>query len=365
MWKRLLLMMLVLGVVFGGIFGFQAFKNKMMGEYFATMKPPPVTVSATLAEAQTWSPLLTTIGTLKAIQGVQVSTETPGMISQIYFKAGQQVAAGDLLVQLDDSADRAQLGGLQAEQVLAAANYARQRKLVQQQVVSKGDFDTTEASLRNSEAQVANKQALIAKKAIRAPFAGTLGVRRVNLGEYLAPGAPVVELQALDPIWVEFSLPEQAFHRVKLGQSVKIQVDAVAEQSFTGNISAIDVRINESSRNFLIQATLANPDRLLLPGMFAQVAVAMPIQENVVTLPVTAVEFKLYGDSVFLIKETGKDSAGQPLLTVTRQYVVPGEQRGNLVAIKEGVKPGDWVVTSGQLKLQNDSQVLIDNSVKL
>lgn len=361
----MLWMIAFLGLLFGGIFGFQAFKNKMMAAHFATFQPPPATVSAAHAEALIWHPVLNSIGTVKAIQGVRVSSESAGIIREIRFQAGDQVNKGDLLVQLDDSEDRARLRGLQAELALAKANYERERKLIEQHAVSRGDFDTREATLRNAEAQVASMEAAIAKKAIRAPFTGTLGMRLVNLGGYLAPGAPIVELQTLNPVWIEFSLPEQMLRQTSLGQTVRARADALPEQALEGKITAIDMKINEATRNVLLQATLDNPENRLLPGMFAQVEVILPVQENVVTVPITALEYNLYGDSVFLIKETGKDEKNQPILTVTRQSVVPGEQRGDRVAIREGLQAGDWIVTSGQLKLQNGSRVAIDENAKL
>ncbi len=359
-------MILFLGLVFGAVFGFQAFKNKMMQDYFANYTQPPVTVSATHAEQQQWHPTLQAIGNVRAIEGVTVSAEVPGVVRKIHFEAGQQIKTGELLVQLDDSEEQATLRGLRASLELARANYQRERKLVEQHAISRGDFDSVQADMRNRQAEVESMEAVIAKKAVRAPFAGTLGLRQVDVGQYLAPGAPIVELQALDPVWVEFTLPEQDFHQVKTGQTVRVKADALPDQTFEGNISAVDIKVNEASRNFTIQATLPNPDRLLLPGMFTRVEVIMPIEDRVVSLPVTAVEYRLYGDSVFLLKETEEtNDQGQKVYTVSRQYVETGEQRGDRVAILKGVEPGDYVVTSGQLKLNNDSKAVVDENVKL
>ncbi len=365
MTKRFIIVGLILVLVIGGLIGFNIFRNRMIEAYFANMRPPPVTVSATEAQAATWQEYLTTTGTLEAVRGVNVSPEVDGIVTAISFSPGQEVAEGDLLVQLDDAIERSNLAIYQAQRVLARNNLERARPLLQRGNMSQAEFDRQSSALDEAEARIRNTQATIDRKQIRAPFAGVVGIRQINLGQYLTPGTAVVDLQALSEMHVDFTVPEQQVAHLAVDMPVTITVGAYADRGFEGRITGIDPSINRQSRTLRVQATLPNPERRLLPGMFATVRVHLPAQQNVVTVPQTAVAYSLYGDSVFVVRQTGQDEQGHPVLTVSQQFVRVGDRRDNLAAILDGLAAGDRVVTSGQLRLQNGATVVIDNSVAL
>ncbi|MDQ5910759.1 MAG: rane fusion protein multidrug efflux system [Pseudomonadota bacterium] len=373
--KRMIIMLVGLGAVFGALFGFQIFKDRLIKQVLGDYLSAPVTISATPAIAQTWTPSLSAVGSLVAVQGVDVSAETSGLVQSIHFESGQEVKQGQLLVQQDDDVEQGDLLNYQAQLNLAQTTYRRNQDLILRKIISQSDFDQSSATLKQAEAAVARVKGLIDIKKIQAPFSGRLGIRQVNLGQYLAPGGVVANLQTLRPIYVNFSLPERYLEQVTLNQPFTIKVEGHPNDTFTGKVTAISAQIDEQTRTLAIQGTLPNTDLNLYPGMFASVNLLLPQQQNIVTVPQTAIASALYGDSVFMVepdpdppKDTGTDGKSPksgPTFIVNRRYVTVGEQRGNQVAITKGLKVGEQVVTSGQLKLKNGARVLIDNSVKL
>ncbi|MEJ2346778.1 MAG: efflux RND transporter periplasmic adaptor subunit [Gammaproteobacteria bacterium] len=356
--KRLIIVLLALIVVFGGIFGWKYFIGMKMAEMFSRPHPPAVVSSATV-EQQDWQPYLRAVGSVVAHRGVYVSNQLDGQVRDIDFQSGQTVQKDDVLVQLDDSVDRAQLAGLVADQQLAEVEFRRQARLIKQKSTSQADYDRAKASLDKAKALVAAQRARIDKLAVRAPFSGVLGIRQVDLGQYLKAGSQIVSLQALDPIYVDFSLPERYLSQLAEKQQVLVQVPAYPGRTFDGGISVVSAKVDQATRNVQVRATLVNPDQVLRPGMFAEVRVALPARSNVLTVPRTAITYNPYGDSVFLIEH--KDGK----LVVQRKQVETGDTRDGRVEITKGLKLGDQVVAAGQVKLRNGQPVKIDNSVKL
>lgn len=372
MLKRMTIMVLILAIIFGGMFWFLGyFKPKMVNQYFANFQPPPATVSSATATTNSRIPFLESTGSVVAVQEVVVTSEVAGPVESINFQSGQNVEAGTLLVKLDTAVDQAELKGLIASGKLAEANFKRDKQLIERKAVSSLNYETSVAGLRNAEASIESQKATISKKSIRAPFSGKLGIRQVNLGEYLQAGTPIVSLQALDKVYVDFHLPEQHFSEAKIGQKVLIKVAAWPERAFSGSVTAIDARISEATRNFTVQATLDNPDHALLPGMFSEVQLITGDARALITVPEQAVERKLYGTSVFVISEktpdaeTSEEQSSEPELTVNRRYVQTGLSIDGLVEITSGLEAGEQVVVAGQLKLQNGSRVVINNTVEL
>ncbi|NIR58394.1 MAG: efflux RND transporter periplasmic adaptor subunit [Gammaproteobacteria bacterium] len=356
--KRLVLVVLALAVVFGGIFGWKLYTLQKLQAKMA-QPPPPATVAATEVERETWQPYLRAVGTMVATHGVHVNNEVAGQVSEIAFESGTRVERGEQLIELDDSVDRAELRGLVAERRLAELQHERIRRLRERNMSSAAELDQAEAGLERLEAQIEAKRALIRKKTVRAPFDGLLGIRQINLGEYLAPGARIVQLQALDPIHVDFSLPEREFRKIATGQKVLLDVDAYPGEVFEGEITALSPGIDTDTRNVRVRATLANPDGRLRPGMFAQVRARLPAREQVLTVPRTSISYNPYGDMVFVVEERD----GQ--LIAQQRQVETGEVREGRVEITNGVEAGERVVKAGHQKLRNGQPVKIDNSVAL
>ena len=358
MTKRMVLVLLALGLVLGAMFGWKYYQSQKMAA-LASMPPPPATVSAAEVQTEAWQTYLTAVGSLVATQGILVTTEVAGKVSAIHFESGQQVAAGTLLLQLDDSIDRAELEGIVAERRLADLQHKRRKELLETKTISRSDVDEARLRLENATAQLAAKQAMIAKKRITAPFNGWLGIRQVDLGEYLQPGAAIVPLEALDPIYVDFSLPERHLDQIPVGQPVEIEVQAFPGEIFTGQVSAVNPGIDPGTRSLRVRATLENSQARLHPGMFAEVRTLLPQRPAVLTLPQTAITYNPYGDSVFMIQE---DASGSH---VQRRQVETGEVRNGRVEIVRGLQTGDRVVSAGQVKLRNDQAVVVDNSITL
>ncbi len=352
---RLIAVLVLLGLVFGGIFYWKQ-QRQLLAEQMR-QPPPPATVAVTEVRSESWKPRLNAVGTVSATQGIFVTNEVAGIVREIVFASGQKIKAGEVLVRLEDSVDVADLRGLQAERDLARIKFKRLAKLVRERSVSQSDYDEAKAELDSAEAKVASKRALIDKKSIRAPFDGTLGIRSVDVGEYLAPGAQLVPLQALEPVYVDFSLPERHFAKLYSAQPVEVRVTARPGQVFQGDVTAINPGVEEATRSIRVQATLANREQLLRPGMFAEVGVLLPQRDQVVTLPRAAITYTPYGDSVFLAVE--KD--GQ--LQAERRQVKTGVIQQGRVEVLGGLQPGDRVVLAGQVKLRNEQAVQIDNQV--
>jgi len=364
MTKRMVIMLIAVAIVFGGIFGFQAFKASMIKKFMTAMGSPPQTVSAAKAGYSAWQPRLEAIGTLRAVKGADLSLDVPGVVASISFNSGDDVEQGAPLLKLRVEDDLAKLESLQAMAELSEIVNQRDQKQFKMQAVSQATLDTDAANLKNAKAQVVQQQAIIDKKFLRAPFAGHLGIRAVDLGQYLAAGTVIVTLQALDPIFVDFFLPQQAVDQVRLGQSVTVKIDAFKDQTFAGEISAINPKVDAGSRNVQIRATLKNPDHKLLPGMYATVDIATGAPQSYITLPQTAISFNPYGDTVYVVDSKAVDTAGKPPQLIARQtFVTTGPTRGDQVAVLKGIDEGDLIVTAGQIKLHNGSTVLIDNSI--
>lgn len=358
MTKRFIIVLAALIVVFGGIFGWKAFVAMKMGEFMSRPRPPAVVASAKV-KSQTWQPYLRTVGSLTARDGVEVSSQVAGKIRAINFKSGQTVKKGDVLVQLDDTVDKATLKGLIAEEQLAEVEYRRQSRLLKQRSTSKSAYDTAEANLNKAKAAVETERARLAHMAVRAPFSGALGIRQVDLGQYIKAGNPIVSLQALDPIYVDFTLPERYLAKLSKQEQVLVSVQAFPKTTFKGQITAISADVQKATRNVQVRASLDNPAEKLHPGMFAEVRVVMPARKGVLTVPRTAITYNPYGDAVFVIEHKGGK------LIVKNRQVETGESRDGRVEILKGLKDGDEVVAAGQVKLRNGAPVKINNSVKL
>ena len=360
--KRMVIMLVAVAVVLGGFFGFQAFKAAMIKKVISAMRAPPQTVSAAKAGYSQWQPQIEAVGSLRAVKGADLSLEAPGVVDSITFNSGDDVKQGALLLKLRSDDDAAKLQSLQATAELSQITYNRDLKQFKIQAVSQATLDSDAANLKNAKAQVAEQQAVLDKKSLRAPFAGHLGIRAVDVGQYLAPGTTIVTLQALDPIFLDFFVPQQAVDRIRIGQAVTAKIDAFADQTFSGEISAINPKIDASTRNIQIRATLKNPDHKLLPGMYATIGIATGTPHNYITLPQSAITYNPYGDSVYVVdKKAG--ASGKPQLFARQTFVTTGARRGDQVAVLKGVNEGDMIVTAGQIKLHNGSPISIDNSI--
>lgn len=370
---RWILMLVGVVVVFGGVFFVKGFFAKQTNNFFDNMPQPAVAVSTYAARTERWSSSGEAVGTFVAVNGTDVTTEAGGVVRSIEFDAGQPVAAGAVLVRLNTANEDATLKALQASAQLARVQADRWQKLSRDQLVSKDDAQQKLTAAATAQAQVEAQRALVAQKTIRAPFSGVLGIRKVNLGQYVAPGTAVVSLQQLDPIYLDFSLPEQEIGKMVVGTRIRASVDALPGQVFEGEVTAIEPQVDADTRNFKVQATLPNPDRAVRPGGFAKVGFDLGGARDVVVIPQTAVSFNPYGNAVFVVskvkrKPGEKDMQGKPLtgdkFVVTQRFVKTGATRGDLIAVTDGLKPGEQVVTSGLLKLRNDAEVTINNDVQ-
>ena len=362
--KRMLIMLIGVGFLFGGIFAYKAFVSYKMKKSMSAAQAPPVTVSAIKAVYVPWQPQLKAVGSLRAVRGVDVTSEIAGLVQAIHFKSGDKVKADQLLVQLNADSDMALLHSLEAAAELADTVYERDKKQYEVQAVSKATLDADAADLKVKRAQVKQQAAIVEKKSIRAPFSGRLGISTVNPGQYINPGDKVVTLQSLDKIYIDFYLPQQELSRIFLSQPVVVTTDTYPGRAFSGKITAVNPKVDPDTRNFRVEATISNPKHELLPGMYASVEVKAGEIQSYLTLPQTAVTFNPYGETVFIIEETGKGPDGKPLLIVRQAFVTVGPTRGDQIAILKGINENDTVVTSGQIKLKNGSRVIINNQVQ-
>jgi membrane fusion protein (multidrug efflux system) len=362
--KHMIIMLIIVGGIFGGIFGYQGFQSYMMKKYMSASPEPAVQVSAVKAASEEWQEQIQAVGTLRAVRGVDVASETAGVIQSVHFKSGDNIKAGQLLVQVNADADIAQLKVLAASAELAESVYERNKKQLLAQAVSKASLDVDAADLKGKKAQVAQQQAQVNKKTIRAPFAGRLGISSVNSGQYLNQGDKIVTLQALDSIYIDFYLPQQELSRLLPGQEVAVVTDTYPDKKFKGKISAISPKVDPQTRNVQIEAIVANPRHELLPGMYATTKVRAGAAKRYLTVPRTAVTFNPYGETVYIAEAKGAAKDGKPSLFVRQTFVTMGPARGDQVAIVKGIKEGDLIVTSGQLKLRSGSQIIINNQVQ-
>jgi membrane fusion protein (multidrug efflux system) len=352
-------LLLLVGVL-GGIKGLQIGRMIAQGSQF---RPPPETVTTAGVRADDWETLITAVGSLEAVQGVTVTAELSGKIVQIAFEPGSRVAAGDLLVQQDTASEAAQLRAAEASAALARTNLERAAKLLTTHTISRSEYDNFDAQYKQAAAQVDNVRAVIAKKTIRAPFAGRLGIRLVNLGQIINEGEPIVSLQSLDPIFANFLLPQQQVGAISAGLTVRIDTDGLGAGEMEGRITAINPLVDAATRNIRVQATVANPGERLHPGMFANVAVVLPESTPVLAVPATAVLYAPYSDSVFVLEASTDERTGEPVTRVRQQFVRLGEKRGDFVAALSGVQAGDRVVSTGVFKLRNGQTVVVDNTL--
>jgi membrane fusion protein (multidrug efflux system) len=363
MTKRMIVMLICVGILFGGIFGYKAFKSYMIGKYIGALKNPTVTVSAKKVDYQSWQPQLHAAASLRAVRGVDVTTEITGLVRAICFKPGADVKEGQLLVELIDDTDMARLRSLEANAGLAKTVYRRDRAQYAIRAVSKAVVDSDAANLKSTEAQVEEQAAVVEKKTIRAPFSGRLGISQINIGQHLNPGDKIVTLQTLSPIYVDFYVPQQQVAQLSVGQAILMEADMAPAKIFRGKITTINPKVEVETRNVEVEATVLNPQCQLLPGMFTNVLVKTGKPEQFLTLPQAAISYNPYGDIVYVIKEKGKDDKGKPILTVMQTFVTVGKTRGDQVSVLKGLNKGDLVVTGGQLKLKNGSRVVINNSI--
>ena len=361
--RRMLLMLAVVAAVIAGL-GFMKYRQVETAVHAAAnFQPPPEAVTSIVAKQEHWPATMSVIGTMEAVQGVTVSADLPGVVAKINFQSGQFVNKGDVLVELDTRQEVSQLAALEAQRDLAKINYDRSQELNKQGVISRQEYDRAIADHKQTEANVAETQATIERKTIRAPFSGVLGIRKVNLGQYLAAGAAIVPLQSLNPIYVDFGVPQQESAKVRVGSTLQVVSEDLGGRQFNGRVTALDSLVDQTTRNFQVQATLPNPDGKLKPGMFVQVQFGIGTARDVVTLPASAISYAPYGDSVFVISEI-KDPKGQTYKGVRQQFVKVDGSRGDQVAVVSGINPGDEVVTSGVFKLRNGAAVTINNKVQ-
>ncbi|UZE22547.1 efflux RND transporter periplasmic adaptor subunit [Pseudomonas sp. B21-056] len=369
--RRMLIMLGVVLLVVLLLAGYKAFSVYQQIQSFSVPKPP-VSVAVASAAEQSWQNRLPTVGSLKALQGVDLSLEIAGTVQKLLFQSGQKVKAGQPLLQLDSEVESALLETAEADLGLSQLDFGRGRQLVGSQAISKGEFDRLSAQLKKNQATVNQLKASLDKKRIVAPFSGTIGIRQVDVGDYLASGTVIATLQDLSSLYVDFYVPEQTVPKLAVAQAVNVGVSAYPGQTFVGTISAINPKVEDSTRNVLVRATLANPDGRLLPGMFANLQVILPDVAAGIVVPESAVTYTLYGNSMYVVtqKKTAdgnveKDDKGQPVLIAERRFVETGERRDGQVLVTKGVQSGEQVVTAGQIKLDNGTPIAISDDKTL
>ncbi len=387
---RSILLPIGAAVLFGGLLFVKSYGDKQMNAMFDNMPQPPVTVSAAEVERARWPQEVHAVGTFAAVNGTDLATEVGGIVEAIGFENGASVKAGEVILRLDTDIDIAQLKALKAAARLAAIELERVQRLYDSKSISKAEVDVRQSQADQARARVAAQRARIAQKTLTAPFDGVLGIRKVNLGQYVEAGVPIVSLQSLDPIFLNFMLPEQRLADIAVGREVAARVDAFPAETFKGTVTAIEPEVDRQTRNFMVQASVENPDHRLRPGMFAKVELEYGEPQDVLAVPQTAISFNPYGNSVYVIRQAdkvGQAQGGQPaaanrpapaddeeaapqaaesppVLTATQRFVRTGARRGDLIAIVEGLEAGERVATSGLLKLRNDAVVNINNSVR-
>ncbi|HEX9078777.1 MAG TPA: efflux RND transporter periplasmic adaptor subunit [Desulfuromonadaceae bacterium] len=358
--KRIIIALIGLVILVAALAGIKALQIKAMIDQGKKMVPPPETVTATAARTESWETALTAVGSLTAVQGVNIAAELAGKVVQIAFTPGASVRKGDLLIRQDTSSEEAQLPGAMAQATLAKSVLDRDVKLLAKKIISQADYDTALANYQQAVAQADNIRATIAKKTIRAPFAGRLGIRQVNLGQILREGDQIVTLQSLDPIYVNFSLPQQELSSLHQGLPVRVTCDALPDVTVEGRVTAMNPLVDADTRNIQVQATVANKGERLRPGMFVNTAVGLPVRRSVLVIPSTAVLYNPYGDSVFIVADDKEHKGGKVL---RQQFVRLGEKRGDFVAVTSGLKGGELIVSTGVFKLRNGQTAVVDNKL--
>ncbi len=366
--KRMIWMVFGVGLLFAAIFGYHMFGNYMMKKYLASQGHPPATVTAMTVDYEQWQPQLSAVGSLRAVQGVNISAEVGGQVARVHVHSGQQVKKGDLLLELSHADELARLHALQADAKLAEISFKRDKAQLTAKAISRAVFDTSSASLKRTQAAVLQQQALIAKKMIKAPFAGHLGIVSVNPGQYLNPADVITTLQNTGALFVDFFLPQKELGGLTIGQTLTVRSDAWPELRFNGRISAINSAVDAATRNVRIEGRIDQhidqPQRKLHPGMFVKLTVAKGSEQRYLTLPQTAISYNTYGATVFIARKSKQGDAKNPALEAQQEFVSLGDTRGDQVAILSGLKQGDQVVTSGLMKLTNGTPLIINNKVQ-
>jgi len=362
--KAMVLMLLSVGILFGGIFGYKAFGAYMMGKAMASMRAPAVYVSTMKVGYSPWQPTIKASGSLTAVNGVEVTTEISGLVHEILFNPGTEVKENEVLLKLNADTELAQLKSMEAAAELAMINYNRNKEQFAIKAISQATLDASVADLKGKEADVRAQASIVAKKTIIAPFAGRLGISEINTGQYLNPGEKIVTLQSLDPIYIDFSIPQQLLVKITTNQTAIITTDSYPGKYFVGKISSIDPKVDPTTRNVQVEAIVSNPKHELLPGMFAEVTINTEQEKTYLTVPQSAISFNSFGDIIYIVEESQNDNDRKPILKVKQSFVKVGDTRGDQIAILEGLKEGDTIVTSGQLKLRNGSEIIVNNSVQ-
>ena len=376
--KRMIIMLIIAAVLIGGMVWFQHFKGTMIAKAIKGMSNPPQTVSTIVAQESSWRPTVEALGNLRASQQASLSPQIAGVVTAIHFRSGEKVRAGQVLAQISDAPQRAQLaqlqaqvGQLQAQLNLAQITLARDEAQLKVQAISQAVVDTDRANVTSVQAQlkalaeqINAQKAVLAQATVTAPFSGVLGIRQVNLGQYLAPGTAVVTLQALDPMDIDFTVPQNQIDLVHVGMKAELTTNAAAGKTFEAKVIAVEPQINTATRNLTVRARIPNPKGELLPGVFATIRLTDGAPHNYITLPNAAVAYNPYGATVYLVKDEGKGADGKPKLVAEQRFITTGLTRGDQVAVLSGLKAGETVVTAGQLKLRNGVAVLINNSVQ-
>ena len=363
MLKRMIIMLGVVGAVFAALAWFVNFRSGMIRQALASLADPPQTVSTTTATVTEWQPRMTAVGSFRAVNGADLALQLAGVVDQIHFESGKDVEAGDVLLDLHKEDDVAKLQSLQATADGFGIILKRDQGQLKINAVSQATVDSDLVNQRNALALVAQQQAVVEQKTLRAPFAGRLGVRQVDVGQYLTAGTTIVTLQALDRLYVDFTLPQQAIDHVKMGQEVSARVDAYPGQMFKGQILAINSKVDQTSRNVQVRAQFNNADLKLLPGMYTSIDIAVDKARSYVTLPQTAIVYNPYGDSVFLAVKS--QTPGQDGLVARQSFIKTGLVRGDQIAVVSGIEQGATIVTAGQIKLRNGTSLKVDNSVQV
>jgi membrane fusion protein (multidrug efflux system) len=362
LWPRMIVMLIIVGVIAGAVYGFRAFGAAQGAKYMAAMQNPAQVISTAPVTKQSWQASMSAVGSLRAVNGTDLAFETSGIVDTLHFNSGDDVQTGQVLATLRPDDSTGKLDALKAQEQLAEITLGRDEKQFKAQAVAQATLDADTANLKNLKAQVAQQQALIDERTIKAPFAGHLGIRQIDLGQYVSPGTFVVTLQSLDPIFADFYLPQQTLQQIKLKQAVTVKIDAYPGQDFTGEIVALNPKVDATNRNIQVRAALKNPKHELLPGMYGTVDIAASAPADFLTVPQTAITYNPYGNTVFVVVD--KDSTGKDGKFARQTFVKTGQTRGDQVQILSGVNEGDIVVTSGQTKLRNDTPVKIDDKVQ-
>jgi len=360
--KRMILMLVAAALLVGAL-GYFKLRQVQAAVKGGAFQPPPSAVTTIVAKQETWPSTLSVVGTTAPVHGVTVSADLPGTVDTITFDSGSFVHEGDVLVKLDTRQERAQLSALEAQRDLAKINYDRTQQLVNEGVISRQEYDKSTAEQKQTEANVGEIKATIQRKTIRAPFSGILGIRQVNLGQYMSAGTAIVSLQALSPIYANFNVPQQVMSQMRPGQSVRISTDGASGHAYTGRVNALESTVDESTRNVQVQATLANADNKLRPGMFVQVEVGVGAERTLFPLPASAINYAPFGDSVYIVADL-KGPDGKTYRGVRQQFVKIAGARGDQIGIVSGLHPGDEVVTSGAFKLRNGAAVAVNNKIQ-